>query len=275
MVIFVKSYEIFQIIARFVVGSNNLIYLCTLKNSEIMKRTLLSIVAVILMTGSLFARVDRYKTDVDRDKTINHITYELPLYFAKDRTNLVGVYTLATNIGGKSSGTLSFDFKETENKFSRELRDAMLRISKDIHDTPDPHIHIAMTLSSGEVLTFDGSYFHDWTKEEWNQLIHVSYNKETKEYRTYMMFPLEYLKSSNRHMSHNVSERYKYVLKALAKNDIVMLQVFDESNNANVKITIPIDRPTAETIADMQKKKVKPSKAKPNKNQSRAQSGRR
>lgn len=242
-----------------------------------MKRILLSIVAVIMMTGSLFARVDRYKTDVDRDKTINHITYELPLYFAKDRTNLVGVYTLATNIGGKSSGTLSFDFKETENKFSRELRDAMLRISKDIHQTHNPRIYISLTLASGETLTFDGSYFHDWTKEEWNQLIHVTYNKETKEYRTYMMFPLEYLKSSVKNMSRNSADRYKYVLKALAKSNIVMLQVVDESNNANVKITIPIDRPTAETISDMQKKKVKPAKAKPNKNQNpgKVQSGRR
>ena len=222
-----------------------------------MKKTLLSVLAVIMMTGSLYARVDRYKSDIGHDKTINHITYELPMYFGKDRTNLVGTYTLATNVGGKDSGTLSFDFRETENPFSQEIRSAMLRISKDIHDTDNPRISISFTLSNGEQLVFDGSYFHDWAVKEWNQLIHVSYNRETQEYRTYIMFPLEYMKSNIKTMPKRSADRYKYVLKALAKNDIVMLQVRDESRNANVKINIPIDRPTAETMDNMLKKKIK------------------
>lgn len=245
-----------------------------------MKKILLSIVAAMMFTGSLFAAIDRYKTDIDVDHTINHITYELPFYYAKDRTNLMGVYTLATNVGGKSSGTLSFDFKETENAFSRELRMSILRVAKDIHDSQNPDITISFTLSSGEKLYFDGSYFMDWNKNEWNQLLHVTYDRETKIYRSYIMFPLEYMKSNARSMARKSADRYKYVLKALSKNDIVLIQITDESRNAHVKIDIPIDRPTAQTMNDMINHKLKSStsnkKNKKNKVENgKIQSGRR
>ena len=241
-----------------------------------MKRLLLTVLALCLMTGNLFARVDRYKTDVGADKTVNHITYVLPLHYAADRTNLEGSYTLATNIGGKKRGTLSFDFKQTANKFSLELRNAVLRIAKDLRETQNPDVSISFTLATGEKFTFDGSYFQDWKKEEWNDLLHVTYNNESDEYRSYIMFPLEYLKSSAKDLSGKASKRYEYVLKALSKNNIVLIQIVDESSNANVKINIPIDRPTAETINDMLNKKTyAKERAKKAKENNKSKSGRR
>lgn len=225
-----------------------------------MKKLFLILFSFVWLTGNIFARVDRYKTDVGIDKTINHITYELPLHFGKERSNLVGYYTLARNVGGKKSGSLSFDFKQTNNKFSQEIRNAMLRISKDLHYSNNSIIQISFTLSSGETFTFDGSYFRDWKSDEWHELIHVSYNEESKEYRTFIMFPLEYLKSNTTNMSRSASSRYKYVLKAIAKYNIVQIQVTDRSKSANINITIPIDRTTSETIADMQKKKINAKK---------------
>lgn len=219
-----------------------------------MKKALLLFVMSAMMTGSLFARVDRFKTDVDADKTKNHVTYELPLYFTEDHTNLLGTYTLATNVGGKKSGTLSFDFRETENEFSKDIRMKMLYIAKDIHENSNPRVAIKFKLNSGEEFTFDGTYFQDWTKSEWNQLIHVTYNVETKTYRTYIMFPLEYMKSSVRDLTGNTGNRYKYMLKAISNHDIVQIQVIGESEGKRVVIDIPIDRPTAETLDAMCKK---------------------
>lgn len=219
-----------------------------------MKRILLLLTAMVMISGNLFARVDRYKTDKDADKTKNHITYQLPFHFGKDRTNLVGTYTLATNIGGKQSGTLHFEFVETENELSKEIRKNALRIAKDIHDSETPTISMSLVLANGETFTFDGSYFSDWTKNEWGQLLHVTYNKETSEYRTFIMFPLEFLKSNKRDLSSKSAARYKYMLKVLGSSNINKIVITDIHKYANIKIEIPIDRPTAETIADMVKK---------------------
>lgn len=219
-----------------------------------MKKTLLLFVMAVMATGSLFARVDRFKTDVDADKTKNHVTYELPLYFSEDRTNLLGIYTLATNVGGKKSGTLSFDFRETDNQFSKEIRIKMLQIAKGIHENSNPRVAIKFKLNSGEEFTFDGSFFHDWNKNEWNQLIHVTYNADSKLYRTFIMFPLEYMKSSVRDLTGNTGNRYKYMLKAISDHDIVQIQVIGENEGKRVVIDIPIDRPTSETINAMCKK---------------------
>lgn len=238
-----------------------------------MKSLILTFVASLMMFGSVFAKVDRYKTDVGDDHTINHITYELPFYYAQDRTNLMGTYTLATNIGGHSSGTLSFDFKETENAFSTKLRNSILRVAKDIRDEDSPRIEISFTLSNGETFSFNGSYFEDWKKSEWNQLLHVSYNRETEVYRSYIMFPLEYLKSSVRDLPGKSSKRYNYILKALSKNDISTIHISCESRTANVKIDIPIHRPTAETMNDMINHKIKAKKSKNNK-KSKVENGR-
>lgn len=241
-----------------------------------MKRLLLTVFALCLMTGNLFALVDRYKTDVGADKTVNHITYVLPLHYAADRTNLEGSYTLATNIGGKNRGSLSFDFKQTSNKFSLELRNAILRIAKDLRETENPDVSISFTLASGEQFTFDGSYFKDWKKEEWNDILHVTYNEETEEYTSFIMFPLEYLKSNVKDLSGRISSRYDYVLKALSKHNLVLIQIVDQSRNANVKINIPIDRPTAETINHMLNKKTyAKERAKKAKNNNKSKSGRR
>ena len=90
------------------------------------------------------------------------------------------------------------------------------------------------------------------------------------------MFPLEYLKSNVKDLSGRISSRYDYVLKALSKNNLVLIQIVDQSRNANVKINIPIDRPTAETINHMLKKKTyAKERAKMVKNNNKSKSGRR
>lgn len=235
-------------------------YLCPNQNIPIMKRICLLLMAVLMAAGSLYARVDRYKTDVDVDKTINHITYELPFYYDKDRTNLVGFYTLATNISGKKSGTLSFDFRETQNLFSQNIRKAILRLAKDLRESRDIYVSMAFTLASGEVFSFDASFFEDWSMAEWNQLIHVTYDRETNEYRSYIMFPLEFLITNGPKIQKTSAARYAYVLKALSKSNIVQITVQSRSNQAQINLNIPIDRPTAETMNHMINKKISPSK---------------
>ena len=211
----------------------------------------------MFVCSDLFAIVDRYKSDLDVDKTINHITYTLPLYYAKDRTNLMGVYTLATNVGGKSSGNLSFEFNENECKFSQDLRHAFTRVCQDFVEGSDAKISIGFVLASGESFTFDASFFNDWRITEWNDLMHVSYNTETGVYRSYIMFPLDYLISSKKQLPSNPKIRYEYLLEALAKSDIKNLFINDSSEKEDISITIPIHRPTADTMNDMiNRKKV-------------------
>ena len=241
-----------------------------------MKRLLLSVLALGCMVGNLFARVDRYKTDVGADKTINHITYVLPLHYTADRSNLEGSYTLATNIGNKKKGTLSFDFKQTTNKFSVELRDAILRVSRDLHVSDKSTISISFTLSSGETFVFDGSYFTDWKRGEWHELLHVTHNHETGEYNSFIMFPLEYLRAIHSEMPKKPASRYEYVLKALSKYNITNISIYCRSKSTNVRMDVPIDRPTAETIDHMLKKKTyAKERAKKENKKNKVNSGRR
>ena len=225
-----------------------------------MKKPFILLFASLFLCSDLSAKVDRYKSDVDVDKTINHITYELPLYYAKDRTNLVGSYTLATNVRNKQSGSLSFEFKENDCELSQNLRKAILRVMQDYTSDSRAHISIGFELASGETFIFDASYFQDWKQSEWRNLVRVTYNKDTEEYRSYIMFPLDYLVSSKKNLSGNSKTRYKYLLKVLAESNIKRIFVKDMSEHENINISIPIHRPTAETMDDMiNRKKVKPA----------------
>jgi len=212
------------------------------------------------MVGDLLAGVDRYKSDTDEDKTINHITYELPFYYSKDRTNLIGTYTLATNIGGKSSGNLSFEFKENECQFSQELRQAVSRVCQDFVNGNKSQVSIGFVMANGESFVFNSTMFADWRMSEWNDLIHVSYNSETSEYRSYMMFPLDYMVSSKKNLPNNTKMRYLYLLDVLAKTNITSLFINDLGEEEEIRIQIPIHRPTADTMNDMiNRKPVKPA----------------
>lgn len=226
-----------------------------------MKKFILFIFATLLSLGDLTAKVDRYKSDVDQDKTINHITYQLPFYYAKDRTNLIGSYTLATNIGNKSSGNLSFEFVENECPFSQDLRKAVSKVTKDFVNGSKAEITIGFEMANGEVFMFNSTYFKDWRMSEWNDLINVTYNSETGVYRSTIMFPLDYLTSSVKNLPSNTKMHYVYLLEVLAKTNIKRLFINDSNEEEDININIPIHRPTAETMNDMinrKNKNVKP-----------------
>lgn len=172
-----------------------------------------------------------------------------------EREPLFCTYVLSPNVGGAKVGTLLFEFiLNPNNPKSVEIKDRLVAVLRDLKGQDDSRVVISLVLTNNERLYFDASDFSDWQKDEWRQLLRVSYDKETTEWRSQVMFPLEHMWSSERDLPASTRKRYQYVIERLQSYSIKQLCVSDVYGRVHIELEVPFERPTDGTITNMIKR---------------------
>lgn len=213
-----------------------------------MKRTLCMLALMMLSVASGWAFSEQFKVVTDDDGNKHCRTSQINI--TNERDPLLCTYTLAPRLDKKDNATLTFEFVRTTNQRSIDLSDCVLAISRDLQGAGTSKVVIALHLSNGERIYFDGTSVGGFGKQDWPQLLHVSrdrYNTMT----SFIMFPLEHCWSDKINLSSRAKKRYKYVLDQLSKFDIVQVTVSDIYANINLSNSVPVIRPTAETFREM------------------------
>lgn len=185
------------------------------------------------------------KTKTCRTTNINITNERDPMYCS---------YVFTPYQKGKNEGTLLFEFlMNPDNEKSVEIKNKVLTLLKELKDEPNAKVSISLGMKNGESLYFDSDCMGDWKTEEWRQLLRVGYDRDNGEYRTYIMFPLEQVRSSEGEQS-RAKKRHKHVVERLQANNIIKIIVKKTSTRGNVELEIPFERPTDGTFTDMIKK---------------------
>ena len=218
-----------------------------------MKFSSLLIIAALTCTQFVMAYTEQYKVfdSGKRAKTCRTNVVNI----TNERNPLFCTYVFTPYADKRDEGTLLFEFLlNPDNQKSIEIKNQMVAVLKGLKAPGDMNVCITLTLSDGEELRFDASGIRDWTKDEWHQLLMVSYDKATAEWRTQIMLPLEQLISSQSADIEGPHKRHKYVLQKLQNFTIKMLRVSADKGADHIELSIPFNRPTDGTFSSMIKR---------------------
>lgn len=218
-----------------------------------MKKTLLLTFVMLFMATTAGAFSEQYKVFESSRRTKTCRTNVINI--TNEREPLLCTYVFTPQVEGNKEGTLLFEFLlNPNNEKSVEIKDKLVAVLKDLKGPDQSRVIISLHLSNGERIYFDASDFPDWTKDEWRQLIRVSYDKSSNEWRSQIMFPLEHMWSSEQDLPMSTKRRHKYILDRLQNYSIQKLSVTDVYGRVNISLEIPFVRPTDGTFSGMIKK---------------------
>lgn len=217
-----------------------------------MKKSILAILFFIACVGMSQAFTEQFKMFDNGPKTKTCRTGNLNV--TNERDPMFCSYVFTPFQRGKKEGTLLFEFlMNPDNEKSVEIKNKVLVLLKNLKEEPNAKVSISLELKDGENLYFDSNCMGDWKTEEWRQLLRVGYDRDNGEYRTYIMFPLEQMRSDQRELNSN-KKRHNHVIDQLQAKNIVKIIVKKISTRGNVELEIPFERPTDGTFTDMIKK---------------------
>lgn len=215
-----------------------------------MKKLILTLLLIAAYVGVSMAFTEQFQIFDNGLKTKSCRTANLNI--TNEREPMFCSYVFTPYRGGKKEGTLLFEFlMNPDNPTSVNIKNEVLAVLKELKSTPDTEISLSLELTGGERLYFDPSTIHDWSSEEWRQLLHVSYDRDNGDYRTYIMFPIEQLWSSTQKLGRSSKSRHKYILKRLQNANINFITITATNANQSIQLTIPFQRPTKDTFNNM------------------------
>lgn len=218
-----------------------------------MKKFFTIIVALWLAVGSSWAFTEQFKVFESGKKTNTCRTNVVNI--TNEREPLFCTYVFTPFTEGRKEGTLLFEFLlNPNNEKSMEIKDKVVEVLKDLKEGGDSRVVLTLEMSDGERLYFDASDFRDWNKQEWRQLLRVTYDKATSEWRTQVMFPLEHLWSNQQNLSASTGKRHKFVLNKLQNFSIRKLLVTDIYGRVKIELEVLFERPTDGTFSGMVRK---------------------
>lgn len=217
-----------------------------------MKKVIVALLFLLVNIGVVQAFTEQFKMFDNGPKTKSCRTAILNI--TNERDPLYCSYVFTPYQGGKKEGTLLFEFlMNPDNSKSVEIKNKILSVLKELKAESWAKVSIALEMSDGEQLYFDSSCLGDWTSEEWRQLLRVGYDRENGEYRTYIMFPIEQLKSSKEELT-SAKKRLKHAIERLQAARISKILVTKNSARSLIELEIPLERPTDGTFTEMMKR---------------------
>ncbi len=215
-----------------------------------MKKLIFAFLLIMAYAGVSMAFTEQFQIFDNGPKTKSCRTANLNI--TNEREPVFCSYVFTPYRGGKKEGTLLFEFlMNPDNPTSVNIKNEALAVLKELKNTPSTEISLSLELTGGERLYFDPSTIHDWSTGEWRQLIHVTYDRDNGDYRTYIMFPIEQLWSSTQKLSSSSKSRHKYILKRLQNANIDFISIKATTPNDVIQLTIPFQRPTKDTFNNM------------------------
>lgn len=170
---------------------------------------------------------------------------------SNERDPLYCSYVFTPYQRGKKEGTLLFEFlMNPDNETSVEIKNKVLAILKSLKEESWAKVSITIEMNDGEQFIFDSTSLGDWSPQEWRQLLRVSYDRENGDYRTYIMFPLEQMRSSQQELA-TAKKRHKHIIERLVAQNISRILVNKNTAQGVIELAIPFQRPTDGTFTDM------------------------
>lgn len=214
-----------------------------------MKKLFSALILMMLCAGSVQAFTEQFKMFDNGPKTKSCRTAVVNI--TNEREPMYCAYVFTPYQKNKKEGTLLFEFlMNPGNPKSVEIKTQLLDLLKSLKEDQWAKVSISIEMKDGEVFTFDGSTMTDWDNTVWRELIRVSYDKDNGQYRSYIMFPLEQMESSNGTLS-SPKRRHKQIVECLQTKNIVKVRVQKNSARGSIDLEIPFERPTDGTFTDM------------------------